>query len=103
MKRIYAILSGKLEDIKLKNKVKRVENALNNAEVNAQDEIIAADDAMSDAVSSLSKEGVEVESVVSQLHEAIIRKKEAEEGLENIKTIRQYLNEEIAVEEPKKK
>ena len=102
MKRIYAILKGKLEDIKLNNKVKRVEAALNAAEINAESELIAADDAMGEAIETLKEEGASVEDVIDKLQEALEQKRAVKEALENIKAIRDYLNEVVEEDKPAK-
>jgi excinuclease UvrABC helicase subunit UvrB len=102
MKRIYAILKGKLEDIKLNNKVKRVEAALNAAEINAESELIAADDAMSEAIESLKEESASVEKVIDKLQDALETKRTVKETLEDIKAIRDYLNEVVEEDKPTK-
>ena len=102
MKRIYAILKGKLEDIKLNNKVKRVEAALNAAEINAESELIAADDTMGEAIETLKEEGASVEDVIDKLQEALEQKRAVKEALENIKAIRDYLNEVVEEDKPAK-
>lgn len=97
MKRIVAILQGKLEEVKLQNKVKRVESALNNAKLNAETELLAIEDQMTAAVEKLTKTDVNINEVITELQHCINRKKEINEGLNTIKEISKYLNDETDV------
>lgn len=97
MKRIIAILKDKLEDVKLDNKVKRVESALNNAKLNAETELLGIEDKMTATIERLTERDVNVNEVITELQDCINRKKDIEEGLDTIKEISAYLDEELSV------
>ena len=101
MKRIVAILKGKLEDLKLDNKVKRVENALDAAKLNAETDLMEAQAGMEAAVAKLSEDGVNVTDVINSMKRAIERQREIQEGLNDIDAIKKFLNEEVKVEKEK--
>lgn len=96
MKRIVAILQGKLEEVKLQNKVKRIESALNNAKLNAETELLAIEDQMTAAVEKLTQTDVNINNVITELHQCINRKKEINDGLNTIAEIDSYLNETVS-------
>lgn len=98
MKRIIAILQGKLEEVKLNNKVKRVESALNNAKLNAETEFLAIEDRMTATVEKLTDADVNINEVITELQHCINRKHEIGEGLENIEEISNYLNEQVSTD-----
>lgn len=97
MKRIVAILQGKLEEVKLNNKVKRVESALNNAKLNAETELLAIEDQMTATVEKLTNADVNINEVITELQHCINRQHEINEGLKNIEEINNYLNEQVSV------
>ena len=96
MKRIVAILQGKLEEVKLQNKVKRVESALNNAKLNAETELLAIEDQMTATVEKLTQADVNINRVITELQQCINRKKEINDGLNTITEIDSYLNETVS-------
>lgn len=96
MKRIVAILQGKLEEVKLQNKIKRVESALNNAKLNAETELLAIEDHMTATVEKLTQTDVNINEVITELQHCINRKKEINEGLNTITEIDSYLNETVS-------
>ena len=98
MKRIIAILKNKLEDVKLENKCKRVESALNNAKLNAETELLGIEDEMQSAIESLTKTDVSIDDVIIKLQSCINRKKEINEGFDTIAEIQKYLNTDIEIE-----
>ena len=97
MKRIVAILQGKLEEVKLNNKVKRVESALNNAKLNAETELLAIEDQMTATVEKFTNADVNINEVITELQHCINRKNEIDEGLKTIEEINNYLNESVSV------
>jgi len=97
MKRIIAILKGKLEDVKLDNKVKRIESALNNAKLNAETELLGIEDKMTVAIEKLTKTDVNINDIITELQHCIDRKKDINEGLDTIEKIKDYLNDETDV------
>lgn len=96
MKRILAILKDKLEDAKLDNKVKRINNALEAAKLNAETDLMETEAKMDEAIAKLS-EGAEASSVINELKAAFEKKEGIAEGLKTIEVIKNYLNEEVTV------
>lgn len=97
MKRILAILKDKLEDAKLDNKVKRINNALEAAKLNAETDLMETEAKMDEAIAELS-EGAEASTVINELKAAFEKKEDIAEGLKTIEAIKNYLNEEVTVE-----
>jgi hypothetical protein len=97
VKRILAVLQGKLEEARLQNKVKRVMSALDAAKLNAETELLGVEDSLSEAIKRLA-EGDEVSSVLTKLKELFEKKAEIKEGLQTIKEIEDYLNADVKVE-----
>ena len=98
MKRIVAILQGKLEEVKLNNKVKRVESALNNAKLNAETELLAIEDHMTATIEKLTNADASINEIITELQHCINRQHEINEGLKNIEEINTYLNEQISAD-----
>lgn len=96
MKRVLAILKDKLEDAKLDNKVKRINNALEAAKLNAETDLMETEAKMDEAIAKLS-EGAEASSVINELKAAFEKKESIAEGLKTIEAIKNYLNEEVAI------
>lgn len=96
MKRILAILKDKLEDVKLDNKVKRINNALEAAKLNAETDLMETEAKMDEAIAKLS-EGAEASTVINELKAAFEKKESIAEGLKTIEAIKNYLNEEVTV------
>jgi len=96
MKRILAILKDKLEDAKLDNKVKRINNALEAAKLNAETDLMETEAKMDEAIAKLS-EGAEASTVINELKAAFEKKEGIDEGLKTIEAIKNYLNEEVTV------
>lgn len=94
MKRILAALKGKLEEVKLNNKVKRVEAALNSAEINAESEKIELDGKLTELISDLDKCS-DINNFISELSAIMSKQEENNKLLERINAIRTYLNEEV--------
>lgn len=96
MKRILAILKDKLEDAKLDNKVKRINNALEAAKLNAETDLMETEAKMDEAIAKLS-EGAEASAVINELKDAYEKKAAIAEGLKTIEAIKNYLNEEVTI------
>lgn len=96
MKRILAILKDKLEDAKLDNKVKRINNALEAAKLNAETDLMETEAKMDEAIAKLS-EGAEASAVINELKAAFEKKAAIAEGLKTIEAIKNYLNEEVTI------
>lgn len=95
MKKIVAILKGKFEDKKVENKVKRVELALNSAELNFKSQKDDNEIKMTEIIETLNDSDAEVEEVITQLSEAMDAIEVAKEGLIRVQAIRDYLFEEV--------
>lgn len=100
MKRIIAILKGKLEDVKLENKVKRINNALEAAKLNAETELMETDAKLDEAIVKLSQDATATE-VINELKDLFEEKENIEAGLKTIETIRIYLNETVVAKPAK--
>lgn len=96
MKRILAILKDKLEDVKLDNKVKRINHALEAAKLNAETDLMETEAKMDEAIAKLAK-GVEASDIIIELKDAFEKKESITDGLKTIEAIKNYLNEEVAV------
>lgn len=96
MKRILAILKDKLEDAKLDNKVKRINNALEAAKLNAETDLMEIEAKRDEAIAKLS-EGAEASTVINELKAAFEKKEGITEGLKTIEAIKNYINEEVTV------
>ena len=96
MKRILAILKDKLEDAKLDNKVKRINNALEAAKLNAETDLMESEAKLDEAIAKLS-EGAEASTVINELKAAFEKKESIAESLKTIEAIKNYLNEEVTV------
>lgn len=95
MKKIEAILKGLIEDQKVKNKVKRIELALQTAELNFK---TAKDDnelLIDDILEKLNNPENKVETVISELSEAMNAIEEAELGIKRVDSIKKLLFTEV--------
>ena len=100
MKRIMALLKGKLDDVKLNNKVKRVENALAVAVTNAESDKIAQDDRLAACVQELTDNDVNVNDVLKEMMDCIEQKHAIDDALVYAEELKKFLLEEVSV--PKK-
>lgn len=98
MKRIIAILKELIEDQKLNNKVKRVENAIQAANLNAETELMEIQDKKIKAVESLKDK--DTEDVLKELVSLVEKEKEIKEATDNLAIVKEYLFE--TAEEVKK-
>lgn len=98
MKRIFAILKGKLDEIKLNNKVKRVENALAVAMTNAESDKIAQDDKLSDCISKLTEDNADVNAILNDMIECIREKHSIDETLKLADELKEWLQQEVEVD-----
>lgn len=97
MKRVIAILKGKLEDVKLENKVKRITSNINNAKLNAETELLELDSKMDEITDKLGEKDANITDIICQYQAVVNRRKEIKDGLDTISEIEKYLNEEITV------
>lgn len=99
MKRIFAILKGKLDEIKLNNKVKRVENALAVAVTNAESDKIAQDDKLSACISKLTEDNADVNAILNEMIECIREKHAIDETLKLADELKEWLQQEVEVDD----
>lgn len=97
MKKLVAILKGKLEEKKVENKVKRVEIALNSAEVNFKSQKDDNEIKMAELLETFNDSEIGVEESINRLSEAMDNIEEAEKGLKRIEALREYLFSEEPV------
>lgn len=93
MKRIIAILKELIEDQKLNNKVKRVENAIQAASLNAETELMEIQDKKIKAVESLKDK--DTEDVLKELVALVEKEKEIQEATDNLAIVKNYLFETV--------
>lgn len=95
MKKIVAFLTGKLEERKIENKVKRIEIALNSAELNFKSQKDDNEVKLDELIERFNDPDSGVEEVITEISEAIDRVDEAKEGLAKIERIKELLFEEV--------
>ena len=98
MKRLTVYLSGKVGAIRVKNREKKIESALNAATINFEEQRDDATLKIEDLTASLANCD-SVTNVIQKISEQIDIKEEAERGIERVTKIREYFNEEVEVEE----
>ena len=59
-KRIYAVLRGKFEEVKIQNRMKRIDTAISVAKVNAESDLIGVDDNMLSIMKRFTEDEVNV-------------------------------------------
>ena len=104
-KRIYAVLRGKFEEVKIQNRMKRIDTAISVAKVNAESDLIGVDDNMLSIMKRFTEDEVNVNEVLSALVDSFKKKDAIKKELDYLDAVKKYLNEDIKVEEdtPKKK
>ena len=95
MKKLVAYLQGKLEERKAENKVKRVEIALNSAELNFKSQKDDNEVKLEELMEKFKDPDAKVEDVISEISRTMDNIDDAEEGLKKIERIRAFLLEEI--------
>lgn len=98
MKRLTACLKGKVENIKASNREKRVASALNAATINFEEERDDAKMKIDELTESLA-DCDDVQKVISEISGQMDIISKAEKGLQRIKEISAYFNEEVEVKE----
>ena len=104
-KRIYAVLRGKFEEVKIQNRMKRIDTAISVAKVNAESDLIGVDDNMLSIMKRFTEDEVNVNEVLAALVDSFKKKDAIKKELDYLDAVKKYLNEDIKVEEdtPKKK
>lgn len=98
LSRLLGYLKGKLTEMMMTTREKKIKAALESAKVNAEEEKINAELKLEELSQSLATTD-DVTHVIEQMSDAFDDKKEAELKLERIEQIKEYLEEEIEVEE----
>lgn len=99
--RLLGYLKGKLTDMMMTTREKKVKAALESAKVNAEEEKINAELRLEELSQSLATTD-DVTYVIKQMSNAFDDKEEAELKLKRIEQIKNYLEEEVDVEEETK-
>ena len=100
MKRLESILTGKCEKNASKIKMEFIENALQRAELNAKAKISKAELKMKSELEKLANDNECVDNIIRNVNSALNDKQDGEAELQQANLIRDYLNEEVEVEEP---
>lgn len=98
LSRLLGYLKGKLTEMMMTTREKKIKAALESAKVNAEEEKINAELKLEELSQSLATTD-DVTDVIEQMSDAFDDKKEAELKLERIEQIKKYLEEEIEIEE----
>ena len=98
MKKLAAILKGKLEDKKIENKVKRVEIALNAAEINFKSQKDDNEIALDELIEKFDDKDINVERHIEKISATLDAIEEADKGLERIEKIKALLFSEVTVD-----
>lgn len=98
-KRIYAVLKGKFEEVKIQNRMKRIDTAISVAKVNAESDLIGVDDNMLSIMKRFAEDEVNVNEVLSALVDSFKKKDAIKKELDYLDAVKKYLNEDIKVEE----
>ena len=99
MKRILAILRGKLDEVKLQNKIKRVENALAVAVTNAESDKIAQDDKLSACISKLTEDNADVNAILNEMIECVREKHAIDEAPKFADELKEWLQQDVQIDE----
>ena len=99
--RLLGYLKGKLTDIMMTTREKKVKAALESAKVNAEEEKVNAELRLEELSQSLATTD-DVTYVIERMSNAFDDKEEAELKLKRIEQIKNYLEEEVEVEEETK-
>lgn len=91
MKKLEAYLKKKLEDRKVENKVKRVEIALNSAEVNFKSQRDDNEIRLEELMEDFNNPERGVEDVIKDISVAMDNIEMANEGLKRVEAIRKFL------------
>ena len=98
MKRIIAALRGKVEKIKLDRKINRVNRAIETGIDNARDAIDRIEEEKALLMESLT-EATEVQDIIIKIADKIECTEEQEAIITRLEKVRDYINEEVELEE----
>ena len=99
MKRIIALLSNKIDSIKINRKINRINRAIDSAIDNAQEKIEQLEDEKFDIIEKF-EESSEVVPIINKLSDKIGEIEYQEEIIQRLKKVQEFLDEEV--EEDKK-
>lgn len=97
MRRLEAFLKNTLEKIKVSNREKRIESALNAAKINAEEKEMDARLQLDNLGEKLA-DTENVQNILLQMSEQMDIIEEAQLELKRVEEIKKYLNESIKVE-----
>ena len=97
MRRLEAFLKNTLEKIKVSNREKRIESALNAAKINAEEKEMDARLQLDNLGEKLA-DTENVQNIILQMSEQMDIIEEAQLELKRVEEIKKYLNESIEVE-----
>ena len=97
MRRLEAFLKNTLEKIKVSNREKRIESALNAAKINAEEKEMDARLQLDNLGEKLA-DTKNVQNILLQMSEQMDIIEEAQLELKRVEEIKKYLNESIEVE-----
>lgn len=95
MKKLVALLQGKLEEKRVENKVKRVKLALDSAKLNFQSQKDEAELKLDECLEAFCEKDCNVEEVITNLSETLDFLDDAEAGLEKVEKISKLLFGEV--------
>lgn len=98
LSRLIGYLKGKLNDMMMTTREKKIKAALESAKVNAEEEKINAELKLEELSQSLATTE-DVTNVICRMSQAFDDKEEAELKLKRIEQIKKYLEEEVEIEE----
>jgi hypothetical protein len=101
LSRLLGYLKGKLTEVMMTTREKKIKAALESAKVNAEEEKINAELKLEELSQQLATTD-NVTNIIEQMSNAFDDKKDAELKLERIKQIKNYLEEEVEIEEETK-
>lgn len=94
MKRLIAYLSNKTESLKVSNREKRINLALSSAKINFEEQKDTAQVKLEELTEELATTN-DVNSIIKQISEQMDIMEEAQLGIERLKKIKEYFEEDI--------
>ena len=95
MKKLVALLQGKLEEKRVENKVKRVKIALDSAKLNFQSQKDEAELKLDECLEKFCDKECNIEEAITNLSNTLDSLEEAEAGLKRVEKISSLLFEEV--------
>lgn len=100
MKRIIAALTDKVEKLKLDRKVNRVYRSIETAKDNAEDAIDKLNEEASDLLADLATSS-EVNGIITRISDKLGAIEEQEEIIKRLDKVKEFIEEDVEVEEEK--